>query len=90
LVRYCEPQLVPISIGYIKTKHTPDTTILRPLVPSCSSAGLILLTGISSLTIALAALKPYAHLQLVPHLTKHRQVSRRSSMPICGYVQIAI
>ena len=37
--------------------------------------GLILITGVSSLVVSLAALKPYAHLQLVPHITEHRQVS---------------
>lgn len=36
--------------------------------------GLITVTGVSTLIIAIADLKPYIHLQLIPHITIHRQV----------------
>lgn len=35
----------------------------------------MLLLGVSSLAASLMDIKPYLHLQLVPHITKYHQVS---------------
>lgn len=40
-----------------------------------SLAGCMLITGTTSLVVALADLKPYVHLQFVPHMSKYHQVS---------------
>lgn len=36
----------------------------------------MLLLGVTSLTASLLDIKPYVHLQLVPHMTTYHQVSR--------------
>ena len=36
---------------------------------------MMMLLGINSLTASLMDIKPYLHLQLVPHITKYHQVS---------------
>ncbi|BEI86564.1 hypothetical protein CcaverHIS002_0608510 [Cutaneotrichosporon cavernicola] len=38
--------------------------------------GIMVVLGITTLTISLLGAKPYAHLQLVPHITKYRQYFR--------------
>lgn len=37
--------------------------------------GIMVLLGVTTLTISLLGAKPYAHLQLVPHITKYHQAS---------------
>ena len=37
--------------------------------------GIMLLLGVNSLAISLLDIKPYFHLQLVPHITQYHQVS---------------
>lgn len=34
----------------------------------------MILLGLTSLAVSLTDMKPYMHLQLVPHMTKYRQV----------------
>ena len=50
-------------------------SVLHSCWPPSHSAGMMLILGVSSLAISLLDLKPYAHLQITPHLTKYYQVS---------------
>ena len=45
----------------------------------------MLFVGIGSLAASLLDIKPYLHLQLVPHITKYHQVCRGSSFCTLGY-----
>ena len=50
---------------------------------------MMVLLGINSLLAALIGVKPYFHLQLVPHMTTYHQVcllSKRSEFPACERV----
>lgn len=60
------PDLTSLSAGF---QHAPITK-------AC-----ILTTAALSLTIALADLKPYAHIQFVPHMRTYHQV-RRPHIPV--------
>lgn len=40
--------------------------------------GIMIILGLTSLTVSLTELKPYTHLQVVPHLTTYHQVCRSS------------
>ncbi len=42
-------------------------------------SGMMLIFGVTSLAVSLLDIKPYCHLQLVPHITKYHQVSPVSS-----------
>ena len=44
--------------------------------------GMMMTLGVTSLTASLLDIKPYFHLQIVPHMTKYHQVS--SFSPIRG------
>ena len=58
-------------------KVSPDLSTLLQRV-SCIrlnlAAGVMMVIGVSSLVVSLMDIKPYFHLQLVPHMTKYHQV----------------